>query len=228
MKKILPFLLCTLPLFSALVNMPKSPGGSNTPTTKPTETTHPTQTTPQPSRPKLIIPPSEKTVMKTAAAAPIGDLFYYPGVLSPKEGNWVGSDNFVNLSKGIPVQVNFIKSEGAEISFTQEKFQTLITQIFDRGNISSSSNANPPLPFFNLLVLIFPTEDGLAASCEGRLFEKVSLDRVHFKDEVFQAITWVQSNLVVGSTEEFEGLLTTTIEGIANSFIKRLSAQEKK
>ena len=81
------------------------------------------------------------------------------------------------------------------------------------------------MPFFNLVVLILPTANGLAAACQGRLFEKVILERVRFREEVFQAITWEQTNLVFGPMDEFESMLTTTIEGIARNFVNRLNAQ---
>lgn len=221
MKKLLPFFLCmTLPVFSAVV-LPPSPTTTTTPE-KPKETPHPVPL----SRPKLVIAPLSK-VEREEPIAPTGDLFFYPGVIAAREGRWVGGDNFVNLSKAIPVQVNIIQAAGVEISLTKETLQMKVSQIFEKGGLSPLSNANPPLPFFNLVVMIFPTADGLAASCQGRLFEKVNLDRIHFKDEVFQAITWEQTNVVFGATDEFERMLSTTIEGIANNFISRVNAQSQ-
>lgn len=218
MKKLLPLFLClTMPAFSAVV-IPHSPDASTTPE-KPKEMPHPVA----PPRPKLVIAPSSK--MEREPMAPTGDLFYYPGVIAARDGRWMGGDNFVNLSKSIPVQVNFIQSEGVEVTFSKEMFQSKVSQLFEKGGISPMSISNPPLPFFNLVIMIFPTADGLAAACQGRLFEKVNLDRVRFKDEVFQAITWEQTNLVFGPTEDFERMLTSTVEAIANNFTSRVNAQ---
>jgi hypothetical protein len=179
----------------------------------------------------VIIPPSDKSPFKVPGLGPTGqsasgELFFYPGVVLAKDGRWTGGDNFLNLSKSIAVQVNFIKAEGVDISFTQERFQGLISSIFDKNGLTPNASTSPPLPFFNLIVMIFPTESGLAAACQGRLFEQVQVSRVHFKDEVFQAITWEQTNLVYGETDEFEKMMNNTVESLVNTFVTRVNAQQ--
>lgn len=183
----------------------------------------------QAGHPKLIIAPSDKASSKfpvNSGLSASGELFFYPGVISAKDGRWVGGDNFLNISKSIAVQVNFIKAEGVDISFTQDKFQGIISSIFDQNGLTPSNSASPPLPFFNLIVMIFPTADGLAAACQGRLFEQVQVSRVQLKDEVFQAITWEQTHLVFSGSDEFEKMLTNTIESLANTFVTRVSAHQ--
>lgn len=187
-----------------------------------------TVTPPPVSHPKVIIAPSEassKFSLNLAQTAS-GELFFYPGVISARDGRWTGGDNFLNLSKSIAIQVNFIKAEGVDISFTQDKFQGLISSIFDKSGLNPNANTSPPLPFFNLIIMIFPTADGLAAACQGRLFEQVQVSRVQLKDEVFQAITWEQTHLVFGATDEFEKMLTDTVESLANTFVSRVSAHQ--
>lgn len=195
----------------------------------------PQTTTPPPvSYPKVIIPPSERSTSKFSVpglgsmgqGSASGELFFYPGVVSSRDGRWTGGDNFLNLSKSIAVQVNFIKAEGVEISFTQEKFQGLISSLFEKNGLNPNATTSPPLPFFNLIVMIFPTADGLAAACQGRLFEQVLVSRVHLKDEVFQAITWEQTHLVFGAAEEFEKMLTNTVESLTNTFVTRVAAHQ--
>lgn len=178
--------------------------------------------TPQDSRPKVTIAPSEGEMGQAKAA----ELFFYPGVVSSRDGRFVGGDNFLNLSKSIAVQVNFIKAEGVNISFTQENFNKLISTLFEKSGIIPDAKTSPPLPFFNLIVMIFPTESGYAAACQGRLFEQVQVPRVQLKDEVFQAITWEQTHVVFGAADEFEKMLTKTVEGIANTFIVRVAAHQ--
>lgn len=196
--------------------------------------TTPPSATPQkpkeaaPSRPKLIIAPSSK---QAPLAEPISsELFFYPGVVVGREGRWVGGDNFLNISKKIPIQVNFIKAEGVDFSVSQEKIQALVASLFEKGGITpagDSSDTKPPLPFFSLVILIFPNGDGLAAACQGRLFEQVQVARVQLKDEVFQAITWEQTNLVFGAQDQFEKQLEDTVKELVNTFISRVNAQQQ-
>lgn len=179
------------------------------------------------AHPKLIIPPSDKLDGKFPGAmssAQVGNLFFYPGVLST---SGVGGDNFVNIAKSIPVQVNFIKTESLNIKMTPENAQGLIGTIFERSGITTSSTSNPPLPFLNMLIMVFSTgEGGLAAACQARLFEQVQVARVQLKDETFQAITWEQTNIIFGPEDEFDKMLTSTLETMANNFVARVMAQQ--
>lgn len=234
--------LISLFLLPALLsaNQPVVPfGGASSPAPV-THSSHPpssaapapaqTTTPPPVSYPKIIIPPSDRSMpqmgLGQAGPSASGELFFYPGVVSARDGRWTGGDNFLNLSKSIAVQVNFIKAEGVDIPFAQDKFQGLISSIFDKNGLNPSANTSPPLPFFNLIVMIFPTADGLAAACQGRLFEQVQVSRVQLKDEVFQAITWEQTHLVFGAADDFEKMLTNTIESLTNTFVTRVSAHQ--
>jgi hypothetical protein len=224
MKKLIP--LCLL-FLSSTVPPPLHPQTHGAPTPdKPTPVMAPVQ--PPAARPKLIIPPSDQALGKHMQAIS-GDLFFYPGVVIGKEGRWVGADNFLNIAKAIAIQVNFIKAEGVDISFTQEKFHSIIAAQFEKGGLTTnpeSTDIKPPLPFFSLIIMIFPTTDGLAAACQGRLFEQVQVARVQLKDETFQAITWEQTNLVFGPTDEFEKMLTKTVDTLANNFVTRVTAHQ--
>jgi len=175
-------------------------------------------------RPKLIIPPQDKA----KSALPIGDLYFYPGVMSESNGRWFGTDNFLNLPKTLAVQVNFLKSGEAPLPFSQEKFQSTVMQSLEEKGVHISlegSGNKPPLPLFNLVILILPAKDGFAASCQGRLLEHVELSRIRLeKGAYFQAITWEQSNLVVGPEEEFERLLSDAIGTIIDNFAKRFKS----
>lgn len=225
MKKISFLSLMLVPIMTAYAVNPPTPVQP-----PPSATPAPVPTTPPPiPRPKLIIAPSDMSSKfpSNPSQSASGELFFYPGVVSAKDGRWTGGDNFLNLSKSIAVQVNFIKSDSVEISFTQDKFQGLIASIFDKNGLSpNGGSSNPPLPFFNLIVMIFPTADGLAAACQGRLFEQVQVSRVQLKNEVFQAITWEQTNLVFGAFEDFEKMLTSTVESMANTFVTRVAAHQ--
>lgn len=242
--KNIPFLSLILVPAMTCAAAPIVPFGGAT-TTPTTHSSHPpssaapappqTTTPPPVSYPKVIIPPSDRSTSKFPIPGQLGgqtgqsasgELFFYPGVVSAKDGRWTGGDNFLNLSKSIAVQVNFIKAEGVSISFTQEKFQGFISSIFDKNGLTPNASTSPPLPFFNLIVMIFPTESGLAAACQGRLFEQVQVSRVQLKDEVFQAITWEQTHLVFGAADEFEKMLTDTVEALVNTFVTRVAAHQ--
>lgn len=185
---------------------------------------------PPPVRPKVIIAPSdksEKAIRPPAGEQPqitSGEQFFYPGVIS--KGGGGGQDNFLNLSKSIAVQVNFIKAEGLESPSAPEKFQELIASIFQKGGISPASQGSA-LPFFNMIVMVLPTADGLVAVCQGRLFEQVDVARVQLRNEVFQAITWEQTNIIFGPRENFEKMIADAIEAIANTFVSRVTSQQQ-
>lgn len=184
---------------------------------------------PPPVRPKVIIAPSDKS--ERAIRPPAGEpqmtsreQFFYPGVIS-KSGEG-GQDNFLNLSKSVAVQVNFIKAEGLESPLSTEKFQELIASIFQKGGISPASQGSA-LPFFNMIIMVLPTADGLVAVCQGRLFEQVDVLRVQLRNEIFQAITWEQTNIIFGPRENFEKMIGDAIEAIANTFVSRVTAQQQ-
>jgi hypothetical protein len=175
-------------------------------------------------KPHLIIPPSERTLK------PTGDLFAYPGVVTLKDDHWVGSDNFLNISHSMAIQVNLVKPETLELTISKEELRNKVETLFGAQNLSvleMGREGKPPLPMFNMLVMIFPIEGGYCAACVGRLFEDVNLSRVRLKPgEIFQAITWTQANLVVAPKEQFEKLLIGTVESLTTNFIRRVKHQE--
>lgn len=177
-----------------------------------------------PVRQKIIIPPSKPKLESVN-----GDFFFYPGVVENKGGGWNGADNFLNLSKSIAVQINFIKAEGVDDTFNQEKYLGSVKAAFEKGGLTiggEGRSGGPPLPFFNIVIMILPTLDGLSAVCQGRLFEEVQLLRMQLKEGVFQAITWEQTHLVYGPKEEFEKLLTEGIESLSATFVTRVKAHQ--
>lgn len=173
--------------------------------------------------PKLIIPPSF-----SKRDIPTGEYFNHPGVIGSKAGQWIGGDNFTNISHSIALQVNIVKPETLEIPFKKEDLTSKITDIFTKSNLTINSSATefePPLPFFNMLILAYPVTDGMVVAIQGRLFESVDVKRVILeKNTLFQAVTWEQTNLVVAPEDEVLKYVVDAVEQIANSFAGRVAA----
>lgn len=173
--------------------------------------------------PKLIIPAD---VAKKVT--PTGDYFNHPGVVASKGGEWIGGDNFTNISHEIALQVNIVKPDTLEVPFKREDIQAKIAEIFSKSDITINTAATefePPLPFFNLLLLAYPITDGMVVAVQGRLFESVQLKRINLdKNTLFQAITWEQTNLIVAPEEEVEAYVKNGVENIINSFTGRVAS----
>jgi hypothetical protein len=178
------------------------------------------------TRPKLIIPKSDQTIPKGNL-----ELFNFPGVVVFKNGKWAGSDNFLNISKKFAVQVNFEKPKDLKLSFNESDFQQRLIKALEKSGvevIQSGTDLTPPLPFFNVVIMIYPTNDGFTALCSGNLYEKVELTRLKLNQgEVFQAITWQQVNLVYAEKENFEDNLNKAFDSLADNFLKRLATYQK-
>ncbi|MGK5594065.1 MAG: hypothetical protein ACSNEK_01735 [Parachlamydiaceae bacterium] len=155
-----------------------------------------------------------------------GPLYVYPGVVRVKDGKWVGYDYLYNLTSNIPVEVTVIKPKEVSVPFTEEAIRDKIANLFEDAGIDTNVNiegGRPPVAFFNMMVLIYPVNDGFIALTDGRLFETVSVKRVTPapSEGVLQAMTWEQQNLLVASSESFMSLLNHNIEDIANNFLER-------
>lgn len=196
--------------------------------TKPTPPLTSTAPPPEPKKkeapkPKLIIP--SETSKKVI---PAGDYFNHPGLVGSKNGQWIGEDNFTNISHAIALQVNIVKPETLVLPFKKDDLQSKIADIFTKSGITintAASESEPPLPFFNMMVLAYPINDGVVIAVQGRLFESVELKRVILdKNTLFQAVTWEQTNLIVAPEEDIQKLSMNAIEQIASSFSGRIAS----
>jgi hypothetical protein len=157
--------------------------------------------------------------------------YLHPGILVYLNGKWEGSDHLLNLPNNIGVYVTIVKPEGDTLDISQLQLQKEVEAIFEQANIRPLTLAyegRPPLPAFEIEIFLYPIEKGYAASCEGRLFESVSLDRFKMDPNMaFQAITWEKQALIVGPKTGFAAQLTKTIQEIAGAFIERFQAYER-
>lgn len=186
---------------------------------------YPKSQTAPPKKTNLVIPP--KT---TSAPGFSGELFFHPGMLFVKDGKWVESDNFTSLPKSIAIQVNIVKPEDLTVPVEAAKLEAAINTVFSNAGMTrmqSGEQGGPPLPFFSLVIMIYRYKEGFAAANVARLFEQVNLSRLTLDpNQIFQAITWEQTGLVVANPNEFENLLTTTVQGIADNFVKRVATYQ--
>lgn len=161
-----------------------------------------------------------------------GPFYIYPGVVNAKEGKWVGYDYLYNLDANIPVEVTIVKPTDATIPTSEEAIRQKIIEEFYKANIDTNpqfSGGRPPKAIFNMMILIYPLNDGFIALCDGRLLETVELSRVtpSAAEGTFQAVTWEHKNLIVAPADNFIPLLTQTIEGITRTFIERFKFFEQ-
>ena len=209
------------------MSVPSGPSSSVPSTT----TTTPTKKPPKKYTKPLMRHPRRARQFVSGEQQPRGPLFYHPGMIWVQNGQWVGADNFTNISKTMALQVNLIKPGEMPSPVNEETIRSKIAAVFGQSGINLMQGAGdqgmPPLPLFEMQVMIFPVKDGYAAACFSHLFEEAPPRRLRLVEgEIFQAITWQQANLVVSPLEGFEKLLLETVDTIARSFVKRLATYQ--
>jgi len=159
--------------------------------------------------------------------------YFYPGLIVRRGGGWQGGDNLLNLSPNIGIYFNISKPENDMFEINEEKLKLECRDLFEKAGINPrimiDKEGQPPLPFFQVQILIYPIKDGYVAACEGRLFESVVLKRIEMDTNMaFQGVTWQKSTLIVGPTGKFPDQLHSTVEDIVKSFADVYQAFSKK
>lgn len=202
-------------------NMPSELKSSQLEPLKPRENNPPAKTAP--------VPPVSLPAAPTAQSA----AYFFPGLVVFRQGMWQGGDNLLNLSSDIGLYIMISKPENDSLSVDEIQLKMVAESIFQKAGIRPTILVAPgqaPLPFFQFQILIYPIKEGYVASCEGRLFESVTLKRIELDstDMAFQAVTWQKSTLIVSPTNKFQAQLQLNVEDIANSFITVYQAFQKK
>jgi len=151
-------------------------------------------------------------------------IFMQPGILSLRGGGFVGVDHLYNVSGTIPVVVEMVKSDALIIGVTKESIQMMIEKNFEKEGISTlvKPSEGPPLPFFQMLIMVIQSDEAISAFCGGRLFEKVELERVALPAGVyFQAITWEYQNLISAAKEDIDKQINDAVSDIVQQFLSR-------
>lgn len=159
------------------------------------------------------------------------DKFYYPypGDIVNEGGTWKGVDHLANIGQNMPLQVDLLVPSDLTVSFTDKEILDVLEKEFTEAGFTNAPSPKGEFYFFSLMVLVYPINDGLAATVQGRLFEEVQVKRTLIaKDHKLQAETWDQSVLIVAPTAEFNDLLFKTVKELGSGFIKRLQAFQSK
>lgn len=157
--------------------------------------------------------------------------YFHPGILVYQDEEWQGSDHLLNLTNNIGVYVTILKPEGETLDISEAQVKKMVEEIFVGAKINPKTlnyKDQPPLPAFEVEILIYPVEKGYVACCDGRLFESVTLSRFVLDEGMaFQAITWEKRTLIVGPKNKFLEQLTTNIHEIVGAFADRYKAYVK-
>lgn len=174
---------------------------------------------------QLTLPPPKAPVLRAEPAT-----YFHPGILVSRNGRWEGSDHLLNVSNNIGVYVTFVKPPNETLELTEAQIKQQIEKVFEKVNIRPGTmvaEGRPPLPVFEMEILLYPVERGYVACCDGRLFESVTLDRFILDPNMaFQAITWEKQSLIVAPKAQFKEQLQKSIQAIAEAFAERYQAFE--
>jgi hypothetical protein len=177
---------------------------------------------------KSVLPPP---IIQPPALQAAQSQYFHPGILVFQFGKWEGSDHLYNLTSNIGVYVTFLKPAEVSIEVTDDQIKKQIEEIFKKVRINPVTMVTagkPPLPAFELEILLYPIHKGYVACCTGSLFESVNIDRFKMDEEMaFQAITWQKAKLIVGPISKFDTQLNDAIEEIAEAFADRFEAFER-
>lgn len=159
-----------------------------------------------------------------------GKFYPNPGIVAFREGRWVGSDHLYNITDRIDIAVEINKPPKVVLPVTEAMIRSRIADIFKKAKIhpvADSLPGKPPLPFFHVLLMIYPIEKGYVAYCEGRLLEQIKVDRVRLDEQtVMQGITWETENLIIIPSDELTDQLYSIVDDIANTFVERYQFYE--
>ena len=187
--------------------------------------TKPTQNAPQKTTPTRALPPRPKPI----PLFPQQSHYLHPGILLYTNGIWEGNDHLLNIGDniGVYVTVNKLQNEALN-NFSDSQIRQAVDKLFRDAGINPSSMVaagQPPLPAFEIEILIYPIAKGYVAALEGRLFESVTIPRfIMGNGMAFQAITWDKKSLIVGPIETLNDQLLLAVSEITHTFIERYKA----
>jgi hypothetical protein len=180
-------------------------------------------------------PPATKTPLppRPTPPTPLPQQATYlrPGILIEKGGRWEGGDHLLNLPAHIGVYVTIVKPKTEVLTLSEEQIKKEVEALFQEASIQPITLAlpgKPPLPAFQVEILLYPIEKGYTACCVGRLFESITLER--FKPAprmTFQAITWEQQALIVGPASQFDQQVIKQVKEIVHAFTERFQTYQR-
>jgi hypothetical protein len=156
---------------------------------------------------------------------PMGKPFGMPGIVGFENGRWQGTDYLGYLPNSINVDVELARNANVPEISSAGSLNNLVARIFEKENINSQEGASP-LPFFHILVLIYPIEkDRFAILGSGRLFEQIQVLRPNFIPQgIWQGITWeTEDTAMATGTQELNSQVQALVERIATTFAQRFN-----
>jgi hypothetical protein len=173
--------------------------------------------------PVTTTPPNlSSSTTSVPAFNPGGTVYTHPGIVVNQGGSFIGSDHLLNIGRNIDVITEILKPADAELPFTEASINKLIIDQFVKHNIDTHPTNAQSLPFFNMLIVVYPVEQGFVALCDGRLIESIDPKRVKLdKDTQFQAITWEKKTLLVSPKEDFGATIEKAVNDILATFFER-------
>lgn len=160
--------------------------------------------------------------------APAGTKYLgHPGILANRGGEWLWSDDLLNLPKNISISVEIAKPDDVDLNLDIDKLESVIADVLKKYNISQGAVTDPgfpDLPNFHVLVMIYPIKDGYTFATIASLLEPVTLPRVKLDEGVtMQAITWDRDSIHIVPKTEFNKELENTLKDTANAFGERFA-----
>lgn len=154
----------------------------------------------------------------------LAGVYTFPGVvIGGESGGWEGSDNVYNITENIGVSAEVIFNSSMKFPIQKEQIVRRVEEIFKTGGIHPQAVlqlGKPPLPLFNVVLMIQPIDKGYALLLSGNLLEEVDVKRVHLTQGAWQAITWQREDLLVVATEDAPHQINKAIDELAFQFVK--------
>lgn len=185
---------------------------------------------PAPRRVKPAAAPEEPRKARERSPSADQAIYTHPGSLVFRGGRWEGHDYLFNLTKQIGVFVEIGKPEGLQIDLSEQRLKNVVEDILRKGGIAPlarNDEDEPGLPFLHVQILIYPVGNGYAIAAQERLFEAVSVKRVHFdRGEALQAITWEKQSLLVLPADQLVPRVEKSVVEMTNSFVQLFHVYE--
>jgi hypothetical protein len=150
------------------------------------------------------------------------------GLATIKQGKWVISDFFYNLSEFIGVRVEILKPQDKNIPLNGSTIERQIKSILENvANISTEANivpCGPPLPVFHVLIMAYPCHNCCVGFVTAQLVERGRPERMQLDvNGIWQIITWERQTLVASNCEDFANQISSAVNDMTIAFANRFA-----
>ncbi len=149
-----------------------------------------------------------------------------PGLVTLMNGKWIGSSYLYDMPSDIGIVFEVVRPGGKPVNVNTDELRKQASELFINSHFHPESLAignDPPLPFFHILIYVYPDEERYTAAILGRLFEKVKVSRLDYNlPGTSQAITWEKLDLIITSPLQFNDQLAEAVREIVRSFLNQV------